>query len=176
MDPLLDDLLEVLRLLQSMEGPKCFPIKYLLDFWDSWILLNIGWRPLHNSALQRRGAHLRRGHHHPAEGGRQLWQKPGHQVLIAQPWFQLENPFIAATCTHLSNEQCCLSFVSLIDREGRSLVKCSSYQACNEVNRRFKVHSVNNFMDALYYKLTTWPWTIEHHDINFLKRRHCELI
>ena len=27
------------------------------------------------------------------------------------------------------------SFVSLIDREGRSLVKCSSYQACNEVRR-----------------------------------------
>ena len=26
------------------------------------------------------------------------------------------------------------SFVSLIDREGRSLVKCSSYQACNEVS------------------------------------------
>ena len=27
------------------------------------------------------------------------------------------------------------SFVSLIDREGRSLVKCSSYQACNEVSQ-----------------------------------------
>ena len=36
-----------------------------------------------------------------------------------------------APCLEVTQNHC--SFVSLIDREGRSLVKCSSYQSCNEV-------------------------------------------
>ena len=105
------------NLWKDLNVSKCFPIKYLLDFWDSWILLNIGWRPLHNSALQRRGAHLRRGHHHPAEGGRQLWQKPGHQVLIAQPWFHLEPGFCCLVLTWAMSNAVSALCPWLIERE-----------------------------------------------------------
>ena len=39
--------------------------------------------------------------------------------------------------------------MSLIDREGRSLVKCSSYQACNEVRKNLRIRNRYSLIGSL---------------------------
>ena len=154
MDPLLDDLLEVLRLLQSMEGPKYFPNYVLVGLLR---FLNPSQYRLKTSTQQcsttTRCTPSTRSS--PPCRGRSTTVTETRPSGSYRPALISFRTRFLLPCTHLSNEQCCLSFVSLIDREGRSLVKCSSYQACNEVNRHFKVHFVNNFMDVVLNSLQT---------------------